>query len=396
MKDVVSKENNKIVNEGLFIIGLICFLISKFIDITMLRDEKYMYIIICALKYIGLISALIKIVLEKYSYKEYMYIVGAGAVLLITTFYTKNKFLLEYFIIIISCKNIEFKKIVKIFFWVDLFLLLLTMFEAKVGLIENFIGYRAGNKIRQSYGIIYPTDFASQVFFIILAYMYIRDKKISIMELACVFFIGIFIYIKCDARLDTISILLSIVLMGAYKYNLIPFNIAFLNKLVKISFIIFQILMIFLTINYNKNNRIYEKMDTLLSERLSLAHDSYKQNGFKLFGQEMEYFGRGADGIPKGEKMNYLDSTFVRIFIEYGLLFMIFLAYIFYATINRSFEIKQYLLILMILLLFVNCTIAQHFFDFSYNFIILMFFASFNGESFIKDNKGQLYNTDLK
>ena len=184
--------------------------------------------------------------------------------------------------------------------------------------------------------------------------------------------------------------------MGAYKYNLIPFNIAFLNKLVKISFIIFQILMIFLTINYNKNNRIYEKMDTLLSERLSLAHDSYKQNGFKLFGQEMEYFGRGADGIPKGEKMNYLDSTFVRIFIEYGLLFMIFLAYIFYATINRSFEIKQYLLILMILLLFVNCTIAQHFFDFSYNFIILMFFASFNGESFIKDNKGQLYNTDLK
>ena len=134
MKDVVSKENNKIVNEGLFIIGLICFLISKFIDITMLRDEKYMYIIICALKYIGLISALIKIVLEKYSYKEYMYIVGAGAVLFITTFYTKNKFLLEYFIIIISCKNIEFKKIVKIFFWVDLFLLLLTMFEAKVGL----------------------------------------------------------------------------------------------------------------------------------------------------------------------------------------------------------------------------------------------------------------------
>ena len=110
MKDVVSKENNKIVNEGLFIIGLICFLISKFIDITMLRDEKYVYIIICALKYIGLISALIKIVLEKYSYKEYMYIVGAGAVLLITTFYTKNKFLLEYFIIIISCKNIEFKK----------------------------------------------------------------------------------------------------------------------------------------------------------------------------------------------------------------------------------------------------------------------------------------------
>ena len=35
----------------------------------------------------------------------------------------------------------------------------------------------------------------------------------------------------------------------------------------------------------------------------------------------------------------------------------------------------------------INSTIAQHFFDFSYNFIILMFFASFNGEAFINQNK---------
>lgn len=380
-------KNNKTVKDGLFALGLICFLISKFIDITMLRDEPYMYIVISALKYIGLMSALIKIVIEKYNYKEYMYMIAGGIVLFVTTIYTKNKFLLEYFVIILSCKNIEFKKIVKIFFWVDLYLLLLTMLEAKIGLIDSFIGYREDGTIRQAFGVIYPTDFAAQVFFIILAYMYMRDKKITIVELFGIFIIGVFVYITTDTRLDTISILLSIVVMGIYKYNLIPIDILIFRKIVPLSFIILQIFMIFLTVDFSPDNGVYDKLDTLLSERLSLANTSYKENGVKIFGQEMEYFGNGADGIPKGEIMNFLDSSFVRIFIEYGLLFMVFLAYIFYVSMNRLFELKEDLLILLILLLFINCTIAQHFFDFSYNFIILMFFASFNGEAFINQNK---------
>ena len=320
----------------------------------MLRDEPYMYIVISALKYIGLMSALIKIVIEKYNYKEYMYMIASGIVLFVTTIYTKNKFLLEYFVIILSCKNIEFKRIVKIFFWVDLYMLLLTMIEAKFGLIDSFIGYREDGTIRQAFGIIYPTDFAAQVFFIILAYMYMRDKKITIMELFGIFIIGVFVYITTDTRLDTISILLSIVVMGFYKYNLIPIDILIFRKIVPLCFIILQIFMIFLTVDFSPDNGVYDKLDTLLSERLSLANTSYKENGVKIFGQEMEYFGNGADGIPKGEIMNFLDSSFVRIFIEYGLLFMVFLAYVFYVSMNRLFELKEDLLIPVILLLFIN------------------------------------------
>lgn len=89
--------------------------------------------------------------------------------------------------------------------------------------------------IRNSFGFIYPTDFASHCFYLFIAWGYILRKRLIILRTLVGLSLSFFIIKFCDARLNALSVLLATVifiLMYVTKerkfkiYGILPYSAA--------------------------------------------------------------------------------------------------------------------------------------------------------------------------
>ena len=66
--------------------------------------------------------------------------------------------------------------------------------------------------IRNSFGFIYPTDFASHCFYLFIAWGYILRKRLIVLRTLVGLSLSFFIIKFCDARLNALSVLLATVI----------------------------------------------------------------------------------------------------------------------------------------------------------------------------------------
>ena len=97
------------------------------------------------------------------------------------------------------------------------------MISALSGIIPNLIYRReqVTGTIRQSFGIVYPTDFAAHVLYLVLAYCYLFFKRITIKSYLFFCLLAYLLIYFCDARLSALSlvILIPIIIIGKAAQN---------------------------------------------------------------------------------------------------------------------------------------------------------------------------------
>ena len=71
--------------------------------------------------------------------------------------------------------------------------------------------------MRYALGVLYPTDYAAYVFYLILAYAFINYKRIGKRQYLLFTVIAVALYAVTNARLDTILILLIIPILLVAK-----------------------------------------------------------------------------------------------------------------------------------------------------------------------------------
>lgn len=300
-------------------------------------------------------------------------------------------------LMILGAKNISFKKLIAVFASVCFVTLIVTMGAALTGHIKNLIYYR-GTSQRIAFGICYPTDFSAHVFYLILCYWYLRGMKLSYVEIVFVALLGVFVYVFCNARLNTICIFFASFVMIATKI-LLNKNI---KKLVssRLKFIIIKILTYFsaicafvifaLTYFFNGSNKLLASLNLLLNNRLVLGKMALTKYGITKFGQEI--FEVGAGGTTK--KLNYyfyIDSSYIRVAIKYGLLVFILILSIMILINYRSIVNKDWVLLAIMGLVAIQCIVEQHLIDISYNPFLWALLASFNVE---RNSLKQCTNSD--
>ena len=141
MKIELKRKYNK---EEIFLIGFVLYLIQSFMRTTMFK-EIIPVRIFSVVKYIGLIFVLYKIIDDKYTIKRILVIFMILTAFLVTLIESTYSILLEYFILIIGAKDVEWKKIVNLYFKTICILLILTIISAKLGIIENLVYFRKSN-----------------------------------------------------------------------------------------------------------------------------------------------------------------------------------------------------------------------------------------------------------
>lgn len=362
-----------------------------FIAVAMLRTTTFPKIgfLEPIIKLICYLLLTIKIILlDHYQLKQFLLILVFGVIATIAAFQSEYTDLLLITMFIIGARGINFEDINKIYFIIGCIVIGSAIIASKIGLITNYIYYR-GTTIRQSFGTIYPTDFAAHVFYLILSYCFLVNRRLKLFE---VFIIGIIAFLinkYCDARLDVILIILTTICY--YILLSSTFRKAFHKLINNVSALLPVSLfsLAFLLSYFYKSTGFMTLINQLLSGRLALGKRAFTMYPIKLFGQFIETHGFGGEnGNNLAYSVDrslyfYIDSSYIFMLLRYGLLFTIIVLLLLTIKTKKNKSIVYNLAIILVLgSAFVDQTLLNP----AYNVFIFSLFAIVSGDNKITFN----------
>lgn len=364
--------SNNITSDGIFFIAFLLFFVSNFLQTSMYTAVLSLHFLnYCS--YLSMAMLLFGIVIfQNYNINEVLISLTLVIVTLVVWKVSLSPIPFYFSMFAIAGKNIPTKKIVSWYFLFGLITLIFIMVSAIFGLIDN-LSYVRGGFVRRSFGIVYPTDFSAHVFYLILAYCYLYFDRLKIKHYLVISLIAIAVYYFCNARLDTICILLIIPTMVITKKCL---KLSHLN-IMDFSWMLTALLAVLTYIGtflYEYSYNILFKLNMVLSHRISLSSEGLTRFGVHAFGSHVvEHGWGGSSGIKafnaNNQSFHYfiLDSSFVRSLVIYGFIFTVLLIVL--ITINAYYLVKinDYVLLGIFLLIAVSSVVDQHMLELAYN-----------------------------
>ncbi|WP_124031628.1 hypothetical protein [Limosilactobacillus vaginalis] len=301
--------------------------------------------------------------------------------ILFITWRTSGEFILfPMGIFILGARNVDFKKIIYLYLVLGTILLSFIFFTSLIGLTKKLIFHRGIHTLRRAFGIIYPTDFAAHILYLVLAYCYLYFNKLSWKSYTVFVLLAIFLIKFCDARLNAYALILVIPVMmigqRAQKGYIVSRAIAIFYWVLPVLAAYITVLLSYL---YAPSHQLLEKMNGLLSGRLFYSHEAIKKYGFSLLGQHIHENGYGAaDGIKKtiiGNNYFYIDSAFVRLVIIYGIIMALLIVITMTIISYRSIQRANFALASIIVIITISAVVEQRLLDFGYNPFLIAIFA---------------------
>ena len=288
-------------------------------------------------------------------------------------FQTNRLNFLVYSMLLVLLVNVDMKVVLRNYVVVAGILVVGVFLLSLVGMVPNLQYNRAG-VIRNSFGFIYPTDFASHCFYLFLAISYLlKDKFIWTRSLFGVL-LSAFIIKYCDARLNALSILLATVIFIYFYYS----NGKKLKifALLPYSAVVFASVVTYFSYKFSWSNPFLVSINKLITGRLALGRNAFDTFGVHLFGtRNVQFIGSGG----KTEAVigyNYVDSSYVQMLFTYGIVPVILLIIIYVVASRKQYKEGQYLLVAILSLIAFNCMIEAFWFVPTYNIFMFLLFTT--------------------
>lgn len=367
--------------ETIYLVLYGCIVAHDFLDTTMFPitwPPKFMLIFYSLL----MVYSLAKFKRHnQYSKKE---IVASGVILI--TFITAAvisdySFLFEIGFLIVAAKDISIDKLLKVYVAIGTTIMVVAFIASQMEIIEN-LQYWKGENMRFSFGIIYPTDFAAHIFYLVLAATCIGNRIIRIRDVLITLFLAVFIYKEARASTSFLCVVSYAILILIIKYFLVSQKEAGVHKmktnpLVRLMTYIsigLGAMFLLLTQMYSPERGITVSLDKAFSDRLSISAKGVSEYGYKLFGQNVEEAGWGRS---IEEKVNYffLDDSYIRIALEYGLIILVMVLVMWVMITQKALKQERVILVVALSMIAIHCFMEQHLLEVAYNPFVLCVFA---------------------
>lgn len=274
--------------------------------------------IIISITILSFIPFLLKLFSTKYTKREFLIIIVLIIYAIISAIVSKNILFLINISIVLSLKNINIKKLIRLLFVYRLVGFLLVIILCKLGVFPNrelylFEGNINTYIVRQSLGFYHPNLLGLYSFVLITMFLYGFFHKLKIYHFIIMIVVTLFIYFICYSRTALICSLLVIVLSFLVKYVKKLGNF-FLNELTITFPLTIILLFVLLSIFYNTDSEICNKINSIFSGRLFLSYSYFKESGISLFGSLV-------DNISYiGGKIVVVDSGYLFLLFNFGLI----------------------------------------------------------------------------
>ena len=245
---------------------------------------------------------------------------------------------LQLFLLMMAIRGLSFRRICKVMFWSCLLCYLGVLFFDKIGLIWQ-PPLIDGNRVRDYMGfrfVSFPAIYLFNLFFC-GAYAYTdhpglaREKRLRgahvqrmpLWVLAALQAVNVLVYIRTNTNIPFLVISLFAVLYIVCVYggvDLFP-DCALMRFLAGICYPVLAYFTYWVVSHYNSNNARWVKIDDKLTHfRIRHAAEGLKRYGIHPFGQVVYQ-----NGDLQSPNYFYIDSAYMKILINYGLVFAVIL-----------------------------------------------------------------------
>lgn len=335
--------------------------------------------------YLGWFLIGIFIIMKRYdNFGDFAFIAIVFVLAALQSYLLKDTTFLYMFILCVGCYGVNSENIVKLHFYSRLTALIIIIGLSLLGIIPDLVFLRDGIA-RHSFGISYPTNFASHVFYLFISYLFLKKERPKFKTLIFSLLIAFLLLKFTDARLDSFLIFISVLL----------FYIAGLNssKNIKkifyvVGIIVFPILLILIFyINkiYTPNNAILKNLNKLMSNRLSIGNDTINRFPINLFGNKITQVGNGGiQGLNRNSLVDqyyYIDSSYIRLIYMQGIISTIIVTIMNIWLGFKAWIYKNWKVSLLILLCAIHDIIAQFSINIIFSPLLLLLFSKMDCDS---------------
>ena len=296
---------------------------------------------------------------------------------LIVFMHTGGTNFLLYSLLILLLYNAEIDVILRTYVIVSGTIVLVIFLFSNLGVIPNlqFAQIRSsGLVIRNSFGFIYPTDFASHCFYLFIAWGYLLREKFIVLRTLVGISLAFFIIKFCDARLNALSILVAtIIFIVMYLtkerkfiiYRILPYFAA-----------IFSLLMFYLSYFFTWSSSLFVSLNNLFSMRLFLGKNAINTYGLHLFGATgVKFIGYGGT-TESVYSYNYVDSSYIQMLFYYGVVPVVLLVFIYVLASIKIYKKGKFLFLDLLFFISIIFMFEVFWIRPGYNIFIFTLFAS--------------------
>ncbi|AND79462.1 hypothetical protein [Streptococcus pantholopis] len=360
-------------DELLFFMSFVPYLIIEMFGTTMFPMPYFLHSVAKAV----LIFAVISIFFKK-TWSVYFFLVSAIFSLtgILVWNATSDTGVLALTILMMGAYKIDVRKIITVYLIIAGFITALAFAFSLLDLIPNLQYIRPDTgAVRNSFGIIYPTDFAAHIFYLYLfsAYLFLwkRPWLLSVIGVLTALFLIRF----SDARLDALTILITAVIFVVIRY-LQKGRFHKILSLSALTTVFLAYLSYYLTAHFNARQGLYARINGLTSGRLSLGKSALDLYGIKPFGQVIEFIGNGGS-TETVSNYNFVDSSYLKVMLLYGSVFIILFVALTTVRSIQSVTSNDYYTLAVLIAVAINSMVAHHLIEPYYNVFSILLLADF-------------------
>lgn len=298
---------------------------------------------------------------------------------------------LLYSLLILLLYDVDVDVILKTYVFIAGSIVIGIFLLSIIGLLPNlqFAQVRSsGLVIRNSFGFIYPTDFASHCFYLFIAWGYLLREKYIWLRAAVGVALSAFIIKFCDARLNSMSILIAVIIFLVMYYTkekkfkvyyILPYSAA-----------IFSSLMFYLSSHFSFSSPFFVKLNDFFSMRLFLGKNALDTYKLHLFGtNNVKFIGYGGT-TESVLSYNYVDSSYIQMLFYYGIVPVVLLVLVYVLSSRRFYKEGKMLFLSLLSLITINCMIEAFWIRPGYNIFMFTLFASLISIKEINDEENKI------
>lgn len=377
---------------------LYCFYTSLMLDIVSFNLIPLQKKVVVPLACVGIISFAVRLILEAAAAKtrkELLLVVGKGflaAVCCIPCFRVANHFgytALKCIAFAVLCLyGVSAERVLKVFVVTISTVFAATVLCALSGALQNISYWRDGrtfalNNLRSSYGILYPTNFASYLVFILLFFWSAWEGRRTPWKTALLLCLGLgFAYAarsRAMSNTSTFCLLLccALIVYEALEHAVFP-RYRITRGLMKLSaglavgiFPMLGLLFAALVWAYGKGYGFALRVNDWVHTRLYLTWISIQKYGLHLHGALTPQSGLGGSEVGPGS-YEFLDSTYALLPIRYGLVLTVLATVLWVWIVIRALKNGRRCLAYSMAVIAVHSFSEHHFLDLNYNILMAM------------------------
>lgn len=361
-------------NKSIYFIALFMYILSYFaINVPIISEIVNIIKVSSYLLFSLVIGLNFKLKFDKENIKELILLV---MLICINLFFVNSIFMLEFLLIIMASKEMEFDDIVKYSLYSKLLVFFIVVSTNLIGITNSKFIILRNDVIRESFGFYHPNTFGLFTIITYIEFLYCNRKKFGYKSIIFGLLLVLFISIKSNART---SVLGGILIIGLLLFkNLIEKFIykKSVKEVLKYLFVLLLILSIYLTIMYLKQDKLALDLNTKLTGRIHLQALYLNNYNIKLVPQKLDL-------------IKTLDNGYINLLLSYGVLTIAFYSYIYLKLMNKAVKEKNTILIMIIVVQLLLSTFETFLHYMYFNIFILYIFTKTKKENIQQEVSNQ-------